>query len=283
MTNIPALSLVHLVQLRLENTELKSALFPKSFENCSALETIVLSNNKLITLKADDLQSLPSLTKLLLDRTHLTFIDRHALLTNNSNGLQSISLVGNELRSTEFLSNLTNLLAVNLDQNALTKLPEELNSTGHLKQISFRENLIETINESSPLFHWMKANLSGIDVYLNRNLFDCCQSRWFIHYLASPQNLVRDAFNLTCSSPKNYAGQRLIDLPADLMDCSIGPFHPSHFHFGTFVTTVLPLLGMGFVILLVVGLILRQRKKQNRGRRQQEYEPIGHDHLPASI
>ena len=243
---------------------------------------MVLSNNPLIALKSEDFHSVPSLTQLVLDHTQLASIDRHALLTN-TNSLQSISLVGNELRSTEFLSNLTNLLSINLDQNALDKLPMEINIPGSLKQISFRENRIETINESSPLFHWAKANLSGLDLYLDQNPFDCCQSRWFIHYLASPQNLVRDSVNLTCASPKNYAGQQLVNLRADLMDCSVGPFHPSNLHFNTLVAVGLSLFGMALFILIVAGLLLRQRKKRNGGRRQREYEPIGNDHLPASI
>ena len=279
LTTIPALSLTDLVNLQLENTYLKSVTFPKSYENCTKLQSIVLSNNTLTKITSDSFKSLHSSTKIFLDNTELNSIERDAFISI-SNTLESISLVSNSLKSAEFVSRINNLLSINLDKNNFKQLPTEIIKPSRIKYFSFRDNKIEIIDELSPLFYWMKANVSDIDIYLNNNPFDCCQSRWFIHYLTGPKSLVKDASNLTCALPKSYTGKRLIDLRADLMDCSDEPVNPSNIHFSKLTIILSCLAGVVILISVVVGLTFYQRNRFHFGR-QQGYEPIDGDNLPA--
>jgi Leucine-rich repeat (LRR) protein len=274
---IPELSLPHLVNLQLENTYLKTVIFPKSYENCTNLQSIVLSNNTLTKLSSDNFKSLSSLTKILIDNAQLTSIDQNAF-TSLSKTLQSISLTSNALNSAEFLSTMPNLLSINFDKNKFKQLPKEMIKSGRTKHYFFRNNQIDIIDELSPLFYWMKTNLTDIEIYLNNNPFDCCQSRWFIHYLTGPTNLVKDFSNLTCALPKTYTGRRLIDLPIDLMDCSNGPIHPSNIHLSKLVLILLCLISVVIFILVVVGGTLYRRNKLHFQRRR-EYESIQGDNL----
>jgi len=261
----------------LENTYLKTATFPKSFENCTNLQSIVLSNNKLPKITSDDFKSLSSLTKIIIDNAELNSIDHNAF-TSISKSLQSISLASNSLQSAEFFSTMTNLLSINLDKNKFQQLPTEIMKPGRTEHFFFRDNQIDIIDELSPLFHWAKTNITGIEIYLNNNPFDCCQSRWFIHYLNGPNNLVKDLSNLTCALPTTYTGKRLIDLRADLMDCSTGPFNPSNIHLSKVAVIISCLIGAVIIILVVVGVILYRRNRLHFGRRQ-EYEPVQGDNL----
>jgi hypothetical protein len=279
LATIPELTLPNLVNLELENTNLKNATFPKSYGNCTNLQSIVLSNNKLTEITSEDFKSLISLTKISIDNAELIAIEPYTFI-NLTKTLQSISLVSNSLKSTEFLSSLTSLLSVNLDQNKFTRLPNELLKPDLTKHFFFRDNQIEIIDELSPLFYWMKTNITDIEIYLNNNPFDCCQSRWFIRYLTGPNNLVKDSVNLTCALPKAYTGQRLIDLHADLMDCSDGPFHPPKHHLNKTAIITLSLIAVAMLILVVVGISLHRRDRLYFGRRQ-AYEPIAGDNLSA--
>jgi hypothetical protein len=276
LMSIPALSLTNLVNLQLENTYLKSITFPKSYENCTRLQSVVLSNNTLTKINSDSFKSLSSLTKIFLDNTGLNSIEQDAFISM-SNTLQSISLVSNSLKSAEFLPTMNNLLSVNFDKNHFKQLPTEMIKPGRTKYFAFRDNQIDIIDELSPLFYWTKTNLSDVEVYLNNNPFDCCQSRWFIHYLTGPTNLVKDSFNLTCALPRSYTGKRLIELRADLMDCS---YNPSDVRFSKVGIVLSCLGGVVMLVLVVIGLTLCRRNRTYFGRRQ-AYEPIEGDILPA--
>jgi len=261
----------------LENTSLKTAIFPKSYENCTNLESIVLSNNKLSMITSDNFKSLTSLTKIFIDNAELNSIELNAFI-NLSKTLQLISLTSNSLKSAEFLSTMTNLLSINFDKNKFKQLPTEIIKPGQIKYFFFRNNQIDIINEFSPLFYWTKTNLSDIEIYLNNNPFDCCESRWFIRYLTSPKNLVKDSSNLTCALPKIYTGKRLIDLHVDLMDCSNGPFYPTNVHLSKLVLILLCFTGVVIFILAVVGGTLYRRNKFDF-RRRRGYESIQGDSL----
>jgi len=173
---------------------------------------------------------------------------------------------------------MTNLLSINFDKNKFQKLPTEIIQPNRIKHLFFRNNQIDTIDEFSPLFYWMKTNISDIEIYLNNNPFDCCQSRWFIRYLTGPKNLVKDSSNLTCALPKIYTGKRLIDLHTDLMDCSNGPFYPSNIHLRKLVLILLCLSSVVIFILVVVGVTLYRHNKLHF-RRRSEYESVQGDNL----
>ncbi len=271
LETIPELTLSHLVNLQLENTHLQTVTFPKSYENCTNLQSIVLSNNTLIKLTSDNFKSLPSLTKITIDNAQLHSIDEDAF-TNLSKTLQTISLESNLLNSAEFLSIMPNLLSVNFDNNQFKQLPKEMSKPGQIKHFSFRNNQIDTIDESSPLFYLTKTNLSDIEIYLSNNPFECCQSRWFIRYLTGSKNLVKDSSNLTCALPKSLAGQRLIDLHADLIHCS----HEPKIHVRKFVLILLSLAGVVMFIIFVVGATLYRRNKLHI-RRRRGYQVIQGD------
>ncbi len=268
---IPELSLSHLVNLQLENTYLKTAIFPKSYENCTNLQSIILSNNTLIEITSDTFKSLSSLTNIIIDNAQLYSIDQNAFISL-SKTLQSISLESNSLKSAEFLLNISNLLSINFDNNKFKQLPKEILKFNRTKHFFFRNNQIDIINELSPLFYWTKTNQSDIEIYLNNNPFDCCQSRWFIRYLTGPKNLVKDSFNLTCTLPKLFTGQRLIDLNVDQMNCSYEP----KIHFKKFLLILLCLSGVVMFIIFVVGATLYQRNKFHI-RRRQGYQIIQDD------
>jgi len=263
----------------LENTFLKNATFPKSYENCTNLQSIILSNNTLTNITSDNFKSLSSLTKISIDNAQLNSIEQNSFLSL-SKTVQSISLVSNSLKSAEFFSTLPNLLSINFDKNNFTQLPLEIIKPGRTKHFFFRNNQIDIINELSPLFYWMKTNISDIEIYLNDNPFDCCQSRWFIRYLTGSNNLVKDSSNLTCVLPKIYKGKRLIDLHADLMDCSNGPFHPPKVHLSTLVIVLLCILGVVIFILVAIGVTLVKRSKLHIPyRRRRDYESVQGDNV----
>lgn len=271
LLTIPALSLPQLTYLQLENTDLHSARFPPSFENCTQLESIVLSNNALNTITADDFRSLSSpLRKLSIENSQLHSIDRTAFV-RLSNTLESISLLSNSLTSADFFPTMTNLLSMNLDNNDFKELPREIRQPGRTKHFFFRHNKIEVINESSPLFDWAQTNITGVNIYLNNNPFDCCRSRWFIDYLSGPKNLVHDAGKLTCASPEDYSGQRLIDLRSNRMDCDMSLFHRFALHSDKFLIVLICLLSIATFIIVVVGTTLYRHSRLNL-RRRNNYE-----------
>lgn len=89
--------------------------------------------------------------------------------------------------------------------------------------------------------------------------------------------------NLTCAFPKSYQGKRLIDIHADLMDCSNGPIYPSKTHLSTLAITFLCILGVVMFILVVFGSTLcgrcKLRSQYQRRPRQRDYETIQGDNL----
>lgn len=224
--SIPAFSSPSLLDLRLENAHLKSAIFPKSYANCT--------------------------------------------------NLQSISLASNALDSAAFLSVIPKLRSINFDHNQFKQIPNEITQLNQTRYFFFRHNRISVIDEDSPFLSWMKNNLTDREIHLGNNPFDCCRSRWFIHYLSDSTNLVKDALNLTCALPKRYSGRRLIDLHTELMDCSSGPFHPSN----KLVLFLLCLSGVIVFIVIVVTTTLYQRLKVPARRpRRREYQSLQIDDI----
>ena len=273
---IPELSLSHLIDLQLENTSLTTLVFPKSYENCTNLQYVILSNNNLTQITSDHLKFFPLLRNISLDNVGLNSLDSNTFL-NQSNTLQSLSFESNSFKAAEFLSTTPNLRSLNFDANQFEQFPKELLQLTQLKRFFFRNNEIHTIDELSPLFYWMKHNRSDIEIYLNNNPIDCCQSRWFLRYLIGPKNLVKDFANLTCASPKIFSGKRLVDLHIDLMDCSDGPFYPSNVHFSKIGLILLSLFGLVIFILFVVGATLYRRNRFHFRRRRQGYQIIHND------
>lgn len=264
---IPQLSLPHLTILQLENTSLTTAAFPTSYENCTNLQYLTLSNNNFTEITSDHLKFLPSLRNISFDNVGFHVIDPNTFL-NHSSTLQSLSLQSNSLKSAEFLSTISNIHSINFDNNSFDQFPKELIPLIQLKHLSFRNNQIHTIDESSPLFSWMKRNLSDIEINLSNNPIDCCQSRWFLRYLNGPKNLVQDSHDLVCASPKLFSGKRLLDLHIDLMDCSDGPFYPSNVHMSKIILILLSLSCIVIFILFVVGATLYRRNRFHFRRRQ---------------
>ena len=264
--------LPNLTELELENTSLISAIFPKSYLNCIQLQTIILSNNKLMNLTSDDFKSLLSLKNMTIDNAELTFIELDTFV-NISQHLQSMSFESNSLQSAEFLLPTTNLFSINFDKNQFKQLPIEMIKLNHTKHFCFRDNQISIINESSPLPYLINTTISDIEIYLNNNPFDCCESRWFIHYLTTSKNLIKDSINLTCALPKVYTGKRLIDLRVESMDCSTDPFHPSKAHISKLAILVACLISIVIFIFIVVGATLYRRNRVHF-RNRRGYEQI---------
>ena len=257
---IPALNLPFVRSLALQDASLTSASFPEIYSNALLLQRLSLNQNKIRTVNANDFAALKDsrLSKLSLDDTSLTQIDRNAFspLTR----LQSLSLDDNQLKSCEFLSTFRLLSSIKLDRNQFTSLPDQLSAPNNIKSFSFKGNLISTIDDSSPLYIWQKKNYTNLKVYLVNNTIDCCQSRWFIRFLATSANLVGDALNLTCATPSSFAGKKLIELHADEMNCAgVTPSKPWLW---------ISLASAGGVLLaviaaLVIVFVLRRRRSHS--------------------
>ena len=216
---IPPFNNTKLQFLSLQDTSLSSAAFPSSYSSSSILQRISLNNNKIRSINANDFLFLRNskLKKLHLDSASISMIDQNAFSTLTQ--LQSLSLKNNQLKSCEFIRNIPSLSSINLDGNQFTSLPQQLTTPGKIKTYSFVHNLISIVDESSPLNVWAKWNHSTIQIYLNNNSFDCCLSVWFIRFLKTSPKVVEDAKLLTCAKPSDYAGQFLIKLNPDEMNC----------------------------------------------------------------
>ncbi|UJR35460.1 hypothetical protein I4U23_028216 [Adineta vaga] len=272
LSTIPELSLSNLTDLQLENTSLNNATFPKSYSNCTNLQSIILSNNKLMKITSNDLKVISSLTDLKIDNAELTSIEFDTFI-NISQNLRSISFESNSLDSAKFLLPIRNLRSINFDKNHFKQLPIEIIKMNQSKHFLFRDNQISVINESSPLSFWAKTNLSDIEIYLNNNPFDCCESRWFIRYLSESKNLIKDSMNLTCALPKAYTGKRLVDLRVESMDCSTDPFHPSKAHISKLAILIASLFSIVVFILIVAGATI-YRRNQVYVRNRRGYQQI---------
>ncbi|CAF3402993.1 unnamed protein product [Rotaria socialis] len=216
---IPAFNNSKITSLSLQDTSLTSAEFPSSYTG-SLLHTISLSHNKINVITENDFLPLKNsqVAKLRIDHAHLLKIHQNAFIPLVE--LQSLSLQQNELKSCEFLSTFSLLSSVNLDGNQFTSLPQQLTTPGHIKEFFFRQNLISVIDDSSPLYSWLKMNYTNIKIYLANNSFDCCRSLWFIRFLTSSSHSVGDAPLLRCATPAAYAGRNLTTLNPDDMNCS---------------------------------------------------------------
>jgi len=167
--------------------------------------------------------------------------------------------------------NSTKLQSINFDRNKFKQLPDKLIEFSQMKSLSFRHNRISIIDEFSPFAHWLTANRTDLEFYLENNPFDCCRSRWFVHYLHDSKNLVKDSANLTCALPKRYAGRRLIDLHTELMDCSNELFYPLN----KLILFLLCLSGMMiFIVLVVVTTLYRRLNIPVQRRRRREYRSL---------
>jgi hypothetical protein len=215
---IPPFNDSKIKSLSLQDTSLRSAKFPSSYVG-SVLRTISLSNNEIRSINEDDFVSLKTskVTKLTIDIASLSIIDQNAFSPLIE--LQALSLQNNQLKSCKFLPIIPVLASIKLDRNQFTSLPQELLTPGNIKSFFFTYNSISIIDESSPLYTWMKKNYTNIKVYLANNPFNCCQSLWFIRFLKISPQFVGDASLLKCASPSNYAGQLLIHLNPDKMNC----------------------------------------------------------------
>lgn len=244
LISIPALNNTSLKSLALEDTSIISAEFPSSY-NGHPLQVINLSSNKIRALKSTDFQSLKNskVTRLHLDSASLTTIDQDAFTPLQQ--LQSLSLVNNQLKSAEFITSLRLLSSVHFDNNRFVSLPQQLAMPNNIKSFFFRNNSIAVIDDSSPLYVWQKKNWTNINIHLANNPFDCCQSLWFIRFLKASAVLVPDASSLRCASPADYAGQDLIRLNPDAMNCGSSQADKRWWTFGR-------ILGVASVTVCVV-------------------------------
>ncbi|CAF1237368.1 unnamed protein product, partial [Didymodactylos carnosus] len=276
LTKIPLFNHTNIQSLIINEAQINSVQFPDTYCGLSSLDKISLSSNIIETINDDDFKSLKNskVTDLEINKNRLSKINPNAFIPL-STSLQSLSLSGNNLVSCEFLSILGQLATINLNQNQFTSLPSQLFAPHNIKSYSFIENLIETIDETSPLNAWAKQNLSNTKIYLNGNPFDCCQSLWFIRYLKRDnKQYVVDAEELNCNAPRQYAGKRLLDLNPDLMtDCTTG----SKLSIANIIFIVLGSLLLIIVIIVIIIVIISQIRKRQRKNL------VHYETLPAAV
>jgi hypothetical protein len=145
------------------------------------------------------------------------------------------------------------LSSIKLDGNQFTVLPQELSTLNNIKTYFFTNNLISIIDETSPLYIWSKKNYTNIQIYLANNSFDCCQSLWFIRFLKTSSHFVADAQLLKCLKPSIYAGQQLVTLNPDKMDCGGTPPSDSWWTVGRIVGVT---VGGLLTVLVLISVIV---------------------------
>jgi hypothetical protein len=264
--------------LSLRDTSLISAEFPSCY-NGSSLQTVTLSDNEIRSIKENDFIVLRNLklSRLNLDSASISIIDQNAF--NPLTQLQSLSLQNNQLKSCEFLPNIPLLSSIKLDGNQFTSLPQQLSTPGKIKTYSFTQNSISTIDESSPLYKWLKMNYTNIKIYLANNSLNCCSSFWFIRLLKTSPQFVADASLLTCATPSKFTGKLLIKLNPDEMDCTNDDSNKSRLTAGE-------IIGIVIITVLIIGttiaiIFFRCRRRPSRSG----YRPIDgiDDHPYANI
>jgi hypothetical protein len=257
--SIPPFNNSNIESLFLQDTSLTSAEFPSSYIN-SSLQKISLNNNKIRSIKTDDFAFLKksNLKTLEIDSGSLSSIEQNAFAPLTE--LQSLSLKNNQLKSCEFLSTFRFLSSIKLDNNQFTSLPQQLSTQKNIKTYSFTNNFISIIDESSPLYTWMKKNYTDIGLYLANNTFDCCQSLWFIRFLKSYAYFIKDAPLLKCSTPSIYAGKQLINLNPNEMNCDGHTPDISWWTSGRIVGVTIGGLAAASISATVVIIITRRRR-----------------------
>ncbi|CAF4466259.1 unnamed protein product [Rotaria sp. Silwood2] len=236
--------------LSLQDTLLTSAEIPSSYRG-SLLQTISLSNNKIRSISEEDFVMLrgSTLRKLHIDSASISKIDQNAFIALTQ--LQALSLKNNQLKSCEFLSTLPLLSSIELDGNQFTSLPQQLSTPRNIKTYSITYNSISTIDESSPLYKWLKMNYTNIKIFLANNTFDCCSSLWFIRFIKKFPQFVGDASLLTCATPSNFTGKLLITLNPDEMNCGGDISNKSWWTTGRIIGIV-----VGSVSIVMIGIIV---------------------------
>ncbi len=272
---IPPFNNSKLRSLSLQDTSLISAEFPPTYSG-SLLRTISLSNNKIRSINEKDFVYLKNskVTKFNLDSASISTIDQNAF--NPLMQLQALSLKNNLLKSCEFLSTFRLLASIKLDGNQFTSLPQQLSVPNNIKTFSFTQNSISIIDESSPLYTWMKKNYTNIKIYLANNPFDCCQSLWFIRFLKNSSQFIGDAPLLNCSQPANYAGQFLMKLNPDEMNC--GGITPKKSWWTPGRIIGVSIGGCVAVLVLITFIIVFTRQRRSRSG----YTEIGGNDDPSA-
>lgn len=272
---IPPFNNTKIQFLSLQDTLLTSAVIPPSYNN-SVLQTITLNNNKIRIINENDFLFLrySKLHKLTLDSASISLIDRNAFIPLTQ--LQSLSLINNQLKSCEFLSNLP-ITSIKLDENQFTSLPQQLSTPGRIKTYSFKHNLISIIDESSPLYMWFKKNITNIQIYLANNSFDCCLSLWFIRFLKTSSQIIPDASALKCATPSKFAGELLTKLNPDEMNCNGDIPNKSWWTTARIIGIIIGCAVTISIIIIIVAFIRFRRHPSRSG-----YQEID-DHLYTNI
>lgn len=134
LSSIPPISSSTLSKLNLDANHLTKAKFPKSFENCKRLASLVLASNQIIRLDSTDLQHLKGLpvTSIDLTRNRLSAIDPTAFQPLIAS-LKTLSLNRNQLTSQALESALQNfankqavLSVLSVEANPLHRLDRRL-------------------------------------------------------------------------------------------------------------------------------------------------------------
>jgi len=257
---IPPLNNSKFRSLSLQDTSLRSAAFPTSY-NGSLLHTIALSRNEIRSINEHDFAVLRNckITKLTINSASVSNIDQNAFIPLIQ--LQELSLENNQLKSCEFLSTFRLLSSIKLDGNQFTSIPQELSAPKNIKSFFFTNNSISIIDESSPLHTWRTMNYTNIKIYLANNPFNCCQSLWFIQFLHTSPHFIGDASLLTCASPSSYAGKFLIKLNPDDMNC--GGVKPNKSWWTTSRIIAVTVGGLVPVVALITVIIVFTRRSHS--------------------
>ena len=216
---IPSFNISTLRSISFEDCALTSAAFPASFQISAVLQTIGMNKNRLGVINQNDFAALKNarVRKLTLDNTNLYKIDSSAFAPLKQ--LQSVSFIGNQLQTLEFLPTLPVLASIKLDDNQFSALPPEMSQPQKIQSFSFLHNKISVIDDSSPLNRWEKMNSTSAKVTLANNTFDCCKSIWFIKFLKRSSKFVPDASQLMCQFPTELIGKKLMDVDENTIKC----------------------------------------------------------------
>ena len=142
----------------------------------------------------------------------------------------------------EVLSDLGNLLELNLTRNQLTSLPPEIKLLNNLRSLNFSNNLLEELPKSIQKM----TNLQILDISGNRLRCDC-DTFWMTGWLLKQHSPITNSENISCFSGKGQ-GKSLIDLH----EYDVGCYDP-------FIHAVIG-LGTAFLLTIILATIIYRYK-----------------------
>uniref|UniRef100_A0AC35UHJ0 LRRCT domain-containing protein n=1 Tax=Rhabditophanes sp. KR3021 TaxID=114890 RepID=A0AC35UHJ0_9BILA len=232
-----------------------------SLKGLPNLRVLDLSNNEIV-LKEKDIDFLTFLPRLEELYLRKAFIFR-------SNHTKQFDLMMKMFRK----ANLVNLKYIDLSYNFFSSLPYDLSCPfPSLQYINLGQNLLETIKMNSSCLSNIQTldlsrnsfnsldknltkfadNLPAQSLIIRSNFYCDCKSIEYIKWIRAT-DVIREKNILKCfrSSPAEYSGSRIMEVPLDKLDCTLSLYNinAGHRHFSSMYSFSLAILPALFIYL----------------------------------